>query len=153
MRDLLVVIILTLPLIATSLLFYYFFYSSKKQEALTIGISQTSTTQKIETTTTQQQTTTTISIPIIEEKISYKEIAIYSDRFEPNETIITKNEKIKWINRDNKQHEIVCAANGEPLLDVILNDGESFEFSFFFNTECWDPSVSEEKMRMRIIAQ
>jgi plastocyanin len=162
MRNLLTLIVLILPLIIASVVFY-FFYFSKKEEASTTQITQTTTTiQSTEkTTTTQQQTTTTTiektttttSLPVIEEKISYKEVAVYTDRFEPNEIIIKSNEKVKWTNKDNKEHEIVCATNGEPLFDVTINANESFDFSIYSNTECWDPTVGEDKMRMKIIVQ
>jgi plastocyanin len=140
---------------------FYFFYFSKKEEASTTQITQTTTTvQSTETTTTTRQqtttiekTTTTTSLPVIEEKISYKEVAVYTDRFEPNEIIIKSDEKVKWVNKDNKEHEIVCATNGEPLFDVTINANESFDFSIYSNTECWDPTVGEDKMRMKIIIQ
>jgi len=138
MRNLLTLIVLILPLIITSAVFY-FFYFSKKEEASTTQITQT--------------TTTTTSLPVIEEKISYKEVAVYADRFEPDEIIIKNDEKVKWINKDNKEHEIVCETNGEPLFDVIINANESFDFPLYSNTECWDPTVGEDKMRMKIIIQ
>ncbi|MEM5829868.1 MAG: hypothetical protein QW040_01545 [Candidatus Aenigmatarchaeota archaeon] len=101
------------------------------------------------TTTTLQTTTTEVRIG---EKITVtkNEVFIYSDKFEPSQLTIKAGEKVKWVNKDNKQHELVCVSANQALFDVILYKEEFWEFSFNETTECWDPSVSEETMRMSI---
>jgi plastocyanin len=94
------------------------------------------------TTTTTLETTTTI-LPTIE-------VFIHPNNFEPSEISIKSSGKLKWLNVDNATHEVVCVENGKPLFDVILNPNDTFEFFFSRNSECWDPSVSEQEMRMKI---
>ena len=106
------------------------------------------------TTITEVPATTTTVTEVVKKIIIISEVSIYSDRFEPSEIRVKINEKLKWINKDSKQHEVVCVdANQNPLFDAILNPEESWEFYMYANGECWDPSVSEQGMRMRIIAE
>jgi len=144
-------IIIFLIIISLFLVSFTFFLIPRKVEKEGKNYTTTTIQKELKTTTTiAQQTTTTQTI---EERVSYKEIFIHADRFEPIEITINKNEKVKWINKDSKQHEIVCTTNGEPLFDIVVNAGESFDFPIFSNTECWDPTVGETKMRMKIIVR
>jgi plastocyanin len=100
------------------------------------------TTTTLEITTTTLQTTTT-TLPTIE-------IFIHPNNFEPSEISIKSGGKLKWLNVDNATHEVVCVENGKPLFDAVLEPNDTFEFLFSRNSECWDPSVSEQEMRMKI---
>jgi len=132
-------IILSIILIAVSV---YFLFLSKEK-----GVAPS-------TTTTLPPTTTT-SMPSGggERIITIREVSIYSDRFEPPQLNINANEKVKWVNKDNKQHEVVCVAGETPLFDAILNSEDMWEFYISEYTECWDPLVSEEGMRMSITVE
>jgi len=131
-------IIITISMVVLLAISFVFFQASKNIEKVERNYT---------TTTTQPHT---INIQQTEERVSYKEVHIYADKFEPNEISISENEKVRWVNKDKKEHEIVCVANGEPLFDIIINAGETFDFSFFSNAECWEPIVGENRMRMKI---
>jgi plastocyanin len=128
-------IVLSILLFAVS---SYFLFFAKEEVAQT-------------TTTTLGATTTTAISGRGGRITTVNEVSIYSDRFEPSQLTIKSDEKVKWINKDDKQHEVVCVdANQNPLFDAILNPGESWEFYLSLSAECWDPSVSEQGMRMSI---
>jgi hypothetical protein len=82
--------------------------------------------------------------------VEANEIFIYSDSYEPAHVKIRVGEEVKWINKDDEQHILVCAdiTRGIPLFDVVLLRGEDFTWSFYSkgSYRFWDPDVGEEKM-------
>ena len=119
---------------------YFLFFSKEEGE-----------TPVVTTTTTKPGVTTSLPSSEGGQIIPINDVSIYSNRFEPSQLNIKPNEKVKWINKDSKQHEVVCIDSDQtPLFDAILNAGESWEFYMAKSGECWDPSVSEESMRMSI---
>jgi plastocyanin len=129
MRNVLIAIIVILLFL--TILFSSFIFQQKKQE---IPKNQT--------------------IPQAEKSKIY-EIFIFSDKFEPSQLTINSGEKVKWINKDNKQHELLCLdSTRETLFDVIILPGENFSWSFYSKGkyEFWSPEIGE-KMKGNIIVE
>jgi len=144
-----VIILAAVILIGAS---YLFLFQGEK------GTGNTTTTLIINPTTVSGSPTTVSGSSTVPRStttiLKINEVSVYSDRFDPSQLKIKGNEKVKWINNDTKQHEVVCVdANQNPLFDAILNSGESWEFYPSGSAECWDPSVNEETMRMKIILE
>lgn len=101
------------------------------------------------TTTTLAGSSTTV--PVTTTTIAVTQVSVYSDRFDPTELNMTASGKVKWLNVDTKQHEVVCVDSSQtPLFDATINAGESFLGYIAGNADCWDPSVGENIMRMKI---
>ena len=84
------------------------------------------------------------------ETMGENEISVLSNRFEPSQLTVSSGDLVKWVNNDNKQHEVVCAAGETPLFDIILNSGDDFVFIITENTDCWDPSIQGMEMSIAV---
>jgi len=84
------------------------------------------------------------------ETMEENEISVLSDRFEPSQLTVNSGDLVKWVNNDNKQHEVVCTAGETPLFDIILNSGDDFVFVITENTDCQDPSIQGMEMSIRV---
>jgi plastocyanin len=109
----------------------------------------------IENLTNETQPINKTEVIPIGKKIRIKgEVLIFSEKFEPAEINLKTNEKIKWVNKDETQHEVVCVdvTRNEALFDILINPDETWEWGFYSKGEyeCWDPIVGEAKMRMKI---
>lgn len=108
-----------------------------------------------QTTTTLQTTTTTLEIS---KKITaVNEVFIYSDRFEPSKLTVKPGEKVKWINKDNKQHTIACFAGEEQVfsvpLDAMGGSTDYFDFLISSNLQCWDVFEGEQRFSMNVTVE
>lgn len=57
-----------------------------------------------------------------------KTVKVYGSTFSPTSVTITAGDTIKWVNKDNANHQIY-AAHGE-FVSAILKPGQSFAFTF-----------------------
>lgn len=66
--------------------------------------------------------------PILDDKDKVTEIVIEDTQFKPDEVKIKKGEKVRWINKDNRDHIIM--AKDQSFKSENLRNGEKFEHKF-----------------------
>lgn len=146
-----ILLTLSLTFLILGISFYNIFTKRNKEELYV----NNNTTSKISKNFVKD-TLKNVEVKKEQENVSGKvrikswKVEIFSEHFNPSFLFIKKG-KVKWINKDNNRHEIVCVSSSGPLFDVVINPNENWEFYIFQNTTCWDPIVGETKMRMKII--
>ncbi|MEM5773334.1 MAG: hypothetical protein QXL86_03905, partial [Candidatus Aenigmatarchaeota archaeon] len=147
-----VALIAAIFLIAISVIAGYFLFFGGEVEEI---VPQTTTTLP-QTTTTLQTTTTTVA-GRGGRIITVNEVFIYSDRFEPSQLAVKLGEKVKWINKDNKPHTLVCFAGEEQIfgvpLDAMGGSSDYFDFPVSSSLECWDIFEGEQRFSMNVIVE